>query len=67
MSLVVVPHVCSSLGRQEQQFDCFTLQAFTSTMDSQALDALVYPTFVNSPTLLGDGFSPTGEKSFRDP
>ncbi|KAK9838224.1 hypothetical protein WJX84_012014 [Apatococcus fuscideae] len=35
-------------------------KAFTSTMDSQALDALVYPTFVNSPTLLGDGFSPTG-------
>ena len=36
------------------------MQAFTSTMDSQALDALIYPTFVNSPTLLGDGISPSG-------
>ncbi|KAK9833248.1 hypothetical protein WJX84_007937 [Apatococcus fuscideae] len=35
-------------------------KAFTSTMDSQALDALIYPTFVNSPTLLGDGISPSG-------
>ena len=37
------------------------LQAITSTMDSQALDVLIYPTFVNSPTLLGDGISPSGE------
>lgn len=37
------------------------LQAFTSTMDSQALDVLVYPTFVNPPTLLGDGISPSGK------
>ncbi len=37
------------------------MQAFVSTMDSQALDALIYPTFVNSPTLLGDGISPAGK------